>query len=187
MKKIAFGALLLALPLIQGCRVGVGYSSGHWRHTHYGYYDRYGYYHSGYRGWSNGTTQAHENGAQELATKYGLREESAKAIINALGADDAAQAATAHGVNPDDLAALAQAQMPSQSSIDNVAVALREDSSSVRNMMSDYVSQVRDINSNYWNECVEAGHWTTPQNVSCEQVFWKGCAPSTGATSCNIE
>lgn len=131
-----------------------------------------------------------ESSAEALASDFSIRSESALALLKATSGQIEDQQIGALGLESSDLMALAQLQMPSRDGIEKVAKALNEDPEKIERIADSFVTdvkaQMQSESSEYWQGCIGSGHWSTPQNSNCKQTYWNGCAPSTGATSCEI-
>lgn len=130
--------------------------------------------------------------AQQMASDFGIQLSSAQSILAfTQGGSQAQERAAALGLSASDLAALVRLEMPSANAISKIAGSLGEDSIKIEQVARSYVSEVKaqlaDVNSEYWQNCIESGHWATPQNSRCSQTYWNGCSPETGAMSCKIQ
>ncbi len=135
------------------------------------------------------TSYAHQDdSATQLASEFGIQQQSAEAILAVTRGGDAQQMTAQLGLDASDLAALAQASMPSQKAIAQVAKALGEDPAKIEKIAQSFVSdvsaQLSDVSSEYWQSCMSSGHWKTPENANCAKTGWDGCSPQKGATSC---
>lgn len=185
----AWIAMGVAVISFQACNVFVG-APGHPGHPGHG--SDWDWHHGGWHPGHGGPHHLNTMGvssAEELAQQFGIRVESAQMIMDFAHSGNEQQFQKL-GVESSDLAALTQLQMPSQAGIERVAKALNEQPSQLEKLAQSFVTDVRaqmsDVNSEYWQECVSSGHWTTPQNARCSKTYWEGCTPDTGATSCEI-
>jgi hypothetical protein len=178
-----FVATLSAFTLMQSCTyVVVGHGSGHssdW-HWHHG-----GWHHGNH--WLDSTQN---DSAQELAQDFGIQKASASAILNLAESNLNEQNIAGLGLQSSDLMALASLQMPSKQGIEQVATSLNEAPAKIqklaRSFVTDVKTQMSDVTSEYWQDCIRSGHWTTPENITCSQTWWSGCSPDTGATACEV-
>lgn len=92
------------------------------------------------------------------------------------------------GLDKTALTAIAQRSLPSAESMSSLAAKLDLSKSDatrlVQSLITDFEAQASNVESDYWKACMAKGTWKTPQNLSCSQTFWAGCAPATGATLC---
>jgi hypothetical protein len=182
----AWIAMGLAVSLFQACNLFVTVP-GH--PVHPGHGSDWDWHHGGWHHGSHGLNALGLSSAEEMAQEFGIRVESAEMILG-LAHTGNEQQLNRLGIETSDLAALVQLQMPSHEGIERVAKALNEEPARIEKVAQSFVTDVRaqmsDVNSEYWQECVKSGHWTTPQNARCSKTYWDGCTPDTGATSCEI-
>ncbi len=92
------------------------------------------------------------------------------------------------GLNGADIKAISYRKLPESKSIAKMAEKLDMSQAQARDLLkevvADFSAQASDVESTYWKSCMAKGKWKTPQNSSCSQTFWSGCAPATGATLC---
>lgn len=127
-----------------------------------------------------------------LAQKRSISFTAAEAILNAL--DEAArgekQAIFDLGLGMKDLVRLANKQLPSKKSLQAMSQQLDLDVKETTKIFDDILRELeielKDFESGFWTQCVSRGSWKTPQNNHCQQSFWPGCSPATGATFCQF-
>jgi len=183
-KMVSLGVVVGMVSMFQACTVFVG-GPGHG--------SDWGWHHGGWHHGEGSHEHHHiavENSVQEMARDFGIRPESARALLKATHNELDDQQENALGLDSSDLMALAQLQMPSKSSIEKVAQVLNENPEKIERIADSFVTdvkaQVGDETSEYWQDCIHSGHWKTPENTNCSNTAWNGCAPSSGATACEI-
>lgn len=92
------------------------------------------------------------------------------------------------GLSDKDIVSISRRSMPQSSSIAALAGKLDISEAQARDLLkgvvADFDAQASDIESPYWQSCMEKGKWKTPENSSCSKSSWTGCSPETGATLC---
>lgn len=127
---------------------------------------------------------------QAFAQRHNLPLSSATKIANAFnGLDSNGLASFATiGLNQKDLQAMAMNGMPEPASVQNMAGKLGISNGHARTLLTElnrkFAVASSNINSDYWQACMDKGTWRTPQNNYCRQTFWNGCSPETGARVC---
>lgn len=125
-----------------------------------------------------------------VASKYGISFEGASRLTGAFHAARKGDLAPvkALGLSEGDLKAVASLRMVSEASLQalasNLQVSAETAKSFVEKLIADVKAQAADIKSDYWQACTAGKKWKTPQNLRCEQTFWPGCSPQSGATLC---
>lgn len=66
----------------------------------------------------------------------------------------------------------------------NLGIAASKAKVILTDMMEEADYQFSDFLSPVWSQCLAAGTWRTPENVSCSSANTKGCSPMTGASKC---
>jgi hypothetical protein len=128
--------------------------------------------------------------AQTLVSKYGIPMKSAERLAEALeiGKKGDASALLALGLQADDFERLAEMRMITDSGLTALAASLEMSKDAtetlVANIIDDFRKQASDSSSDYWQACMNSGSWKTPENRSCQESFWSGCSPETGASLC---
>jgi hypothetical protein len=200
MKKLIVLALIGSQFLVS-CRtgevvagtigVGVGIGLGRYYDRHHGHH--HGHHHGGGRHgrWNSDLeTMVANSDAKKFADRYGIRFEAAKKIQMAFaGLPDSGLASfDAIGLGKADLKAIAKHNLPSADSIKQMAEKLDMSEAQTRDLLvnvnRDFQARSANVNSYYWQSCMEGGQWSTPQNSSCQQANWSGCSPATGASLC---
>lgn len=137
-------------------------------------------------------TPAVDAGTARVAKKYGLSFDAAERLTDALKAARASNLQPIYdlGLTKADLERLGEMRMINDASIEALAAKLEttnEDAKSlVANLLKDSKAQASDSKSAYWQSCLQAKKWKTPQNQFCEKSYWSGCSPETGATICAV-
>lgn len=128
--------------------------------------------------------------AAELAQRHNLSFEAANKILGAL--DEAREGkltgVLALGLDRSDIEDLARLRLPSNKGLEALSDYLDIDKKDIKKMLAsildDFTDQLGDFDSHFWQNCTRSGKWKTPQNNSCQQSYWPGCSPQTGATLC---
>jgi hypothetical protein len=173
-----------------GVGIGVGshYGRGHGRH--YGGPD---YGHG--RGRGNLVAESvamndESNLAETFAAKHHISVDAAKKIQTAFAEvpDKGLESFSSIGLKKSDLTALASHSLPSADTITAMSAKLNLSEAQTRDMLvsvnQDFTQQAADVNSDYWQSCMDDGAWKTPENSFCQQTSWEGCSPETGASMC---
>lgn len=96
--------------------------------------------------------------------------------------------AKAAGIRGPDFEKIAKGQELSSDVIDRIATRLNEKPETVaavtRDLAASMDAQRKDVNSVYWQTCVQSGSWVTDRNIVCNETYWLGCSPATGASMC---
>lgn len=125
-----------------------------------------------------------------LETKYNLSNSAAEKLAAALilSEDGDKTGLLNLGLREKDLYLISKLDMPTNSSINNVAYTLNESPDKVHSIFESVISELRnqavDVDSAMWQSCVSSGMWKTPENSRCSDLRWNGCSPDTGATLC---
>lgn len=128
--------------------------------------------------------------AQVFAARHNIPLSAARRIEAAFnGLDNQGLASLRQvGLNEQDVRVIAAQGMPGASSIHNMAVSLNLPDQQCHRLLSElnqtFAAQASDVNSDYWQACMEKGAWRTPQNSNCRSTAWNGCSPETGANAC---
>lgn len=126
----------------------------------------------------------------KFASRHQIPMSAAQKINDAFVASDTQGLAAFQsvGLNESDLRAIVDRTQVDEASIARVdqALGLKAGQSQelLQGMTADFDAQAKDVNSPYWQACIEEGTWKTPQNAACQNVSEKGCSPQTGATYC---
>jgi hypothetical protein len=128
--------------------------------------------------------------AKNFADKHGISVDAAKKIQKAfdgLESNGLASLSTI-GLNKADMKAMVRHNLPASSSIARIADKLDMSQAQARDLLlsldRDFSAKAANIHSNYWQTCMQGGHWSTPQNRSCQSASERGCSPATGASMC---
>lgn len=103
-------------------------------------------------------------------------------------ANDDMTLAQAAGLKRDDAMAALQGRALSKERYKEIAREVGQPLEKVQSRLeligSVFNAQRRDINSAYWQTCVQSKKWATEKNLFCTNTFQPGCAPVSGATVC---
>lgn len=126
----------------------------------------------------------------QVASHYSIGFDAAEALTGALSAAGNGDLKPVYdlGLTKEDLIRLGKMKMITDSGVTHLAQSLNlaeEDTKNLLNkILADLKEQTRDVESAYWQSCVQAKKWKTPQNFNCKETSWTGCSPKTGATLC---
>lgn len=125
-----------------------------------------------------------------FAEKYHITPEASVKIQSAFAEakDKGISSFEAIGLTKRDLKLIARKQLPAAESLKNMSEKLdmseAQSRDLVQSMISEFSLQAGNVESAYWQSCMAKGKWKTPENTSCSNTSWTGCAPATGATLC---
>lgn len=95
------------------------------------------------------------------------------------------------GLSSRDLQSVAQNQTLSAAAVQKMANALQESPAMAEQVAGDiaqaFQTQRTQLQSSYWQTCMNSGTWTTDKNLFCRSTRWTGCSPEQGATLCLSE
>ncbi len=205
------GAAIGAGAVLIGQNWGHNHHGGH-HHGHHngGWGHGGGHHHGGWGGHHGGWGGGHHGGGHhghhslrsleasnedvftdgQWADVYNMTPEAAGVFLSALESSKAgdSSALTNLGFTKSDMQNLVAFQMPSEESLKTVSVALKQDTADTTRMIQDMVNVIKtdaaNENGAMWSTCKEAGSWKTDKNLSCENTWWGGCGPATGAKFC---
>lgn len=129
---------------------------------------------------------------QTMAEKYDLTVDAAGMLTDAFVAaqDGDLQPVRALGLSDADFESLAKMQMISNAGVNSLSAKLEMSTDATRTfvqkLIADVKTQAKDSSSPYWQSCLQAKSWKTPENLSCEKSWWPGCSPETGASLCVV-
>lgn len=133
---------------------------------------------------------ASDSVADRIASKYGIPSSAAEKLAESLSAASQGDASKvmALGLSSKDFERLAEMRMITDDGLTRLAASLGMDKPAtetlVQNVVDDFRQQASDSSSDYWQSCIRSGSWKTPQNLNCQEAYWSGCSPETGASMC---
>jgi hypothetical protein len=131
-----------------------------------------------------------DTSVSDFADQYGISQKAAAKIKTAFDGVQTQGIASFQsiGLKSSDLRAFMNHTLPSPTAIQSFADQMDMSQAQGRDlllaMMHEFEAQSADVNSPYWQHCIDQGKWKTPQNMYCKNAAWPGCSPETGANFC---
>lgn len=137
-----------------------------------------------------GLPNEHQQMVNGFAQKTGITVAASEKVLATFDKAKAGDrsAVTDIGLQQSDIDRLAKLSMITDAGVARVASHLditdSQAQSLLKTLLDEFKTQAADGTSAYWQSCIAQKSWKTPQNLHCEQTYWNGCSPETGATLC---